>query len=76
MSTRATHKRALTTGYISGDVIALCDTFVLPFPDAPYRIVPKLAHHWRNVTCKRCHRARRSRVVTGPVLYFAGGVAA
>jgi hypothetical protein len=70
VSKPAVHKKTLTTGYIEGDVITLCDT---PPPGGDYARA-RMAWRWKDVTCKRCLRLRGSRVVTGSVLYFGRGM--
>ena len=41
------HKRTLTSGFISGDIIALCGSTRKTFD-------PILVRQWASVTCKLC----------------------
>jgi hypothetical protein len=67
VSKPAVHKKTLTTGYIAGDVTILCGT-----TGAGYDERARKAWRWKDVTCLRCLLLRGRRVVTDPVLGWAG----
>ena len=47
----AKHKRTLTSGFISGDEVALCGTWRKTFDTI-------LVRQWASVTCKLCLKLR------------------